>query len=128
MYCWHRGWTILLTTREKSGCIASTENGLFYLPLEGSLDVLPTQRMDYSIYHWREVRMHCRYREWTILLTTGGKSGCIVGTENGLFYLPLEGSQDVFLAQRMDEIEGDDEDFDVVNAVESEDSSDSVHC
>jgi len=28
----------------------------------------------------------------------------------------------------MDEIEGDDEDFDVVNAVESEDSSDSVHC
>ena len=49
MYCWHRGWTILLTTGEKSGCTAGTDNGLYYLPLEGSLDVLPAQRMNYSI-------------------------------------------------------------------------------
>ena len=101
MYCRYREWTILLTTGGKSGCIASTENGLFYLPLEGSMDVLPAQIMDYSTYHCREVRMHCQYREWTILLTTGGKSGWIDSTENGLFYLPLEGSQDALPVQRM---------------------------
>jgi len=64
MYCQHREWTILLTTGGKSGCTAGTENGLFYLPLEGSLDVLPAQRMDHSTYHWREVRMYFWHREW----------------------------------------------------------------
>jgi len=72
MYCCNREWIILLTTGGKSGCIAGTEdktillttggksgctagieNGLFYLPLVGSLDVLPAQIMDYSINHWR---------------------------------------------------------------------------
>ena len=102
MHCPHREWTILFTTGGKSGCIAGTGNGLFYLPLEVNLDVLLVQRMDYSTYHWREVWMYCPHREWTIIFTTGGKSGCIAGTENGLFYLPLEGSQDVLPVQRMD--------------------------
>ena len=102
MYCLHREWTILFTTGGKSGCIAGTENGIFYLPLEGSQDTMPVQRMDYSTYHWGEVWMYCRHREWTILFTIGGKLGCISGTEYGLFYLPLEGSQEALPAQIMD--------------------------
>ena len=109
---------ICLSTKTRS--IGGTEIGLFYLPPTGDQDVLLEQKIDYStyhsrevwvycqqkkwtsIYHWREVRMHCRHREWNILLTTGGKSGCTASTENGLFYLPLEGSQDALLVQRMD--------------------------
>jgi len=65
MHCRYREWTILLTTGGKYGCIAGTEDELFYFN------------------------------------TTGGKSGCIAGIENGLLYLPLEGSLDVLPAQRM---------------------------
>jgi len=81
-YWRHRDWTILLTTGGRSGCIARTDNGLFYLPLERSLGVLPAEN--------------------GLLFTTEEKSGCIAGTENGLLYLPLEGSLDVLTAQRMD--------------------------
>ena len=92
-------------------CIANTENGLFYLPPEGSQDIFLEQNGRFYF------------------LLEGNQ----VASQEEKDYLPLEGSLDVLPAQRMDEVlvddsEDDDEDVDVVNAEESVDSFDSVHC